>query len=207
MEKLDLTKKYRNYYSAKAEPELVELASANYISIKGVGDPSGEEFGRKIQALYPVAYKIKFACKAEGNDFVVPKLEGLWRFDLSKYPEISMEEAPKKIPRNEWSYRLLIRMPDFVKLFSLEVAINDVDQKEAIPHLDEIEFFTMTEGKCVQILHVGSFETEPESLLKLQKFMQANKLEHNGEHHEIYLSDFRKTALEKLKTILREPVK
>lgn len=208
MEKLDLTKKYKNYYKSKTKPEIVHFDAINYLSITGIGDPSGEAFAQKIAALYPVAYTIKFDCKANGNDFVVPKLEGLWSFDLAKYEGITMENAPKKIPRGEWAYRLLIRMPDFVNEKMLEQAQEAVKNKKGnLPFLQELEWYSMNEGKCVQILHVGPFDTEPESLLKLQAVMEENNFKKNGEHHEIYLSDFRKTAPEKLKTILREPVK
>lgn len=208
MEKLDLTKKYKSYYKSKGKPEIVHFEAVNYLSITGIGDPSGEEFAQKIAALYPVAYTIKFECKADGKDFVVPKLEGLWSFDLSKYEGITMENAPKKIPRSEWAYKLLIRMPDFVHQEMVQKAISKVKVKKGqLPFINELTFHTMNEGKCVQILHVGPFDTEPESLAKIQDFCKEHGLHKNGEHHEIYLSDFRKTAPEKLKTILREPVR
>ncbi|WP_341228137.1 GyrI-like domain-containing protein [uncultured Arcticibacterium sp.] len=208
MEKLDLIKTYKSYYKAKTKPEIVHFDAVNYLSITGVGDPSGEEFAQKIAALYPVAYTIKFDCKADGNDFVLPKLEGLWSFDLEKYEGITMENAPKKIPRSKWFYRLLIRMPDFVKKEMLAKAKETVKGKKGdIPFLQELSWHTMNEGKCVQMLHVGPFDTEPESLIKIQNFCKQHGFQKNGEHHEIYLSDFRKTAPEKLKTILREPVR
>jgi hypothetical protein len=102
MDKLDLTKKYKSYYTAKTKPELVEIEKARFLSITGKGDPSEKAFAGKIQALYATAYTIKFMLKEKGKDFTVAKLEGLWWFDHKKYGGFSMDEAPKKIPRSEW---------------------------------------------------------------------------------------------------------
>ena len=207
MSKLDLTKTDKTYYKAKTTPEILHIEKTNYISITGKGDPSGKEFSEKIQALYGTAYILKFMLKAVNNDFVVPKLEALWSFDTEKYAAISMDEAPLKIPRSEWNYRIMIRMPDFVTKKQTEEAINTAINKKQIELAKSIEFYEMKEGKVVQILHIGPFEDEPQTLKKIQEFSIENKLQQNGLHHEIYLSDFRKTAPEKLKTLLREPVK
>jgi len=170
-------------------------------------DPSGKGFASRIQALYAVAYTIKFSCKANGEDFVVPKLEALWHFDKSKYGNVSMENAPKKIPRSEWAYRLLIRMPNLVSKSQFFEAIEAVKNKKQVHYIDEIEFITLEEGNCVQMLHTGSFETEPISLAKIKDFMDNKGHTNNRHHYEIYLSDIRKVAPEKLRTILREPFK
>ncbi|SEO78515.1 hypothetical protein SAMN05444671_1433 [Flavobacterium sp. CF108] len=207
MSKLDLVKTDKVYYTAKIKPEILHIEKTNYISITGKGDPSGKEFSEKIQALYAAAYVIKFMLKAANNDFVVPKLEALWSFDDKKYKGISMDEAPIKIPRSEWDYRIMIRMPDFVTREQAEEAIDTAANKKQIELAKAIEFYEMTEGKVVQILHVGPFENEPQTLKKIHEFTTINNLQKNGLHHEIYLSDFRKTSPEKLKTILREPVK
>lgn len=207
MSKLDLTKTDKTYYNAKIVPEIVYIEKTNYISLTGKGDPSGKEFSEKIQALYTTAYVIKFMQKAMNNDFVVPKLEALWSFDTKKYASISMDEAPQKIPRSEWNYRIMIRMPHFVTKEQTEEAIAVAVNKKQNELAKVIEFFELTEGKVIQILHIGPFDTEPQTLRKIQAFSIENKLQQNGLHHEIYLSDFRKTAPEKLKTILREPVK
>lgn len=205
--KLDLTKQHKNYFTAKTKPELVTIEPANFLSISGKGDPSGVEFTQRIQALYATAYTIKFTYKSLNKDFVVSKLEGLWWFDDKKYAGIRMTEAPKQIPRSEWEYRLLIRMPDFVSKKEVASAIEAVYTKKKIALAKHVEFYAMNEGKCIQILHIGPFSTEPESLEKIQAFSQERHLRKNGLHHEIYLSDFNRTAPEKLKTILREPVK
>lgn len=207
MEKLDLTKKYKSYYTAKTNPELVHIEAAHFISISGKGDPSGKQFAERIEALYTTAYALKFSCKTLGKDFVVSKLEGLWWFDEEKYAGKTIETAPTDVPRSEWEYRLLIRLPDFVTAQQLEEAKKSVAAKKALTLVDEVTLYPMNEGSCIQILHIGPFSTEPESLQKMAAFSKVNHLERNGLHHEIYLSDFRKTAPEKLKTILREPVK
>lgn len=207
MQKSDLTKLYKSYYTAKTRPEIVDIEPAQFLSVCGKGDPNGELFAEKIQALYPVAYNIKFHFKAQEKDFTVAKLEALWWFDEEKYSHFTMTEAPQKIPRSEWEYRLLIRLPEFVQEKDVKQAIENVAAKKTIPYLQEVEFFEMHEGKCLQMLHIGPFDTEPETLAIMLEFIQQNKLGKNGLHHEIYLSDFRKTPAHKLKTILREPVK
>ncbi|WOK07982.1 GyrI-like domain-containing protein [Imperialibacter roseus] len=207
MTKIDLSKIDKTYYTAKQKPELVTLAPAQYLSIAGQGDPSSKGFAECIEALYSVAYIIKFDWKAAEKDFVVPKLEGQWWFDEDKYGGVSMTDAPTKIPRSEWMFRLLIRLPEFVEKGNVATAASNVVSKKGMELARQVKYFEMNEGNVVQILHVGPFDKEPESLGKLQGFIEANNLKRNGLHHEIYLSDFRKTAPDKLKTILREPVK
>ncbi len=206
MEKLDLTKKYKSYYTAASQPEIVDIGPARYLALTGQGDPSGEDFAATIGALYPVAYAIKFACKARGNDFTVAKLEGQWWFDMTAYPGLTMADAPAKVPRSEWSYRLLIRMPDFVMEADITAGI-EAAVKKGVAKAKEVTLFGMHEGKSLQMLHKGPFSREGETLQVMHDYMTAHHLSHNGLHHEIYLSDFRKTPQEKLKTILREPIK
>lgn len=205
MEKLDLTKKYKTYYSAKEKPELVTIEEAFFLSITGKGDPSGTMFAEKISALYATAYTLKFACKAMGKDFVVAKLEGLWSFDEKEFGEYGMSEAPLKVPRSEWNYRMMIRLPDYVNQSQINQAIETVIQKKALQYVKDVEGYLMNEGTVVQMLHVGPFDQEPVTLEKMKQFMEAKDLKRNGLHHEIYLSDLNRTAPEKLKTILREP--
>ncbi len=202
-----MTTTYKPYYTAAAMPELVEFGTARYLAILGKGDPSGADFSEKIQALYSTAYAVKFHWKGRGQDFAVAKLEGQWWFDEVRFGSPSIAEAPQKIPRSEWEFRLLVRLPDFVGKTEVDACVKEVEEKKGIAHAAEVHFFEMTEGKCVQMMHVGPFSTEPSSLLRLQVFCDERGLAKNGLHHEIYLSDFRKTAPEKLKTILREPVK
>jgi hypothetical protein len=206
MSKLDLAVKYKNYYTAKAEPELVNIEAAQFLSITGKGNPSGKTFAEKIQALYSTAYAIKFNSKAKGQDFTVARLEGIWWFDEKKFDGLSMNEAPTKVPRSEWEYRLLIRLPHFISKEDVEAGIRKVIDKKQLFLANEIVLYIMEEGKSVQMLHIGPFDKEPETLYRINEFIKANKLSRNGLHHEIYLSDFRKVPPGKMRTILREPV-
>lgn len=207
MEKIDLVKTYKAYYTAKSKPELVTIEPAQFLSITGKGDPSGEAFSERVQALYTTAYTLKFLFKAKGSDYAVPKLEGLWWFDQEQYTHLTITEAPTQVPRSEWHYRLLLRLPGFVTSKEVEEAKAAALTKKDLALAGEIELYRMEEGKCVQILHSGPFSTEPESLQALHHFCQEHNLSANGLHHEIYLADFRKTLEDRLKTILREPVK
>lgn len=206
MEKADLTKLYKRYYTAAKHPELVDVEAALYIGIKGKGDPSGLSFATDVEALYGVAYTLKFASKANGKDFIVAKLEGLWDFDEERYKGISIADAPLKIPRSEWHYHLLIRMPHYIDAADLAPAIQTAFEKKQKDALKKVEWFEMEAHKAVQMLHTGPFDQEPETLALIGAFIEDGKWGKAGLHHEIYLSDFRKTSPEKLRTILREPV-
>lgn len=197
--KLDLTKEYKTYYTAKTGPEVVEFAEIPFLTIEGKGEPGGKEFTTKVEALYPLAYSVKNICKKQGKDFGVPKLEGLWW--------VESDRPALEVPREEWQWKLLIRMPDFVTSEMVEKAKEEVFKKKGIELIKEIEFEKMKEGKCVQILHIGPYSTEPESLAKMKKLMEEENLVKNGLHHEIYLSGPRRVPEEKWKTILRQPVK
>ena len=126
MEKLDLTKEFKSYFSAKTTPEIVSLEPANYLSICGKGNPSSEDFQKKIEALYSTAYAVKFQYKSKKLDFVVSKLEGLWWFDEEKYPNKNVETSSTEVPREDWEYRLLIRMPDFVTKEETQISIQNL---------------------------------------------------------------------------------
>lgn len=206
MEKLDLTKMYKTYYTAKTKPVVVMIEEAQFLSITGKGDPNERAFAERVEALYSMAYTLKFHYKSQEKDFVVAKLEGLWWFDEAKYRGLSMLETVAQVPRSEWEYRLLIRLPEFVDEKSVKVACKTVIEKKGPALVDHIHLHRMNEGKSVQMLHVGPFAEELRSLTEMQQFMEKNGFQKNGLHHEIYLSDFRKTAAEKLKTILREPI-
>jgi len=207
MEKVDLTKTRRAFFTAGNKPALVELPAVQYLSITGKGDPSGPDYAQNISALFSTTYTLKFALKAKELDFAVAKLEGQWWFNEQQYGGVSMSDAPKLIPRSEWEYRMLIMMPDFVTETALQAAIESVVAKKQLETAKNVRLITLEEGKCVQIMHNGPFDREPETLLLVKDFCEANGLLKNGHHHEVYLSDFNKTAPEKLKTILREPVR
>lgn len=199
MTKIDLTKKYKTYYTAKKSPQMVEFGKVNYLSIEGTGEPAGEEYTRKLEALYPLAYAVKNLSKKTSQDFVVPKLEGLWWVESDKHA--------LEVPRGEWRWKLLIRLPSFITPQTVEEAKMLVLKKKNIELVKEICFEEINEGKCVQIMHIGPYASEPETIAKMKKFMEENNLVENGLHHEIYLSDPRKVDPEKMKTILRQPVR
>lgn len=197
--KLDLTKEYKQYYTAKNTPTLVEFGKILYLTIEGKGEPAGEFFTKVIESLYPLAYGVKNICKKQGKDFGIPKLEGLWWVKSNK-PFL-------EVPRKEWYWKLLIRMPDFVTSEIVKNAKEEVFKKKGLALIKEIKFENINEGKCVQIMHTGSYSTEPETIAKIKGFIKENNYTENGLHHEIYISDPRKTIPAKMKTILRQPMK
>lgn len=204
IEKLDLQKADSNYYKASAKPEIRDLDPYYYLTVEGRGHPESEPVWNAVGQLYAVAYGVKFTCKAEDMDFKVPKMEGFWWVDGG--PE-AQKNFPKT-PKEEWNWKFLIRMPDFVEGDHFYRAIQKVKTKS--PELlvnDEVKFELINEGRCVQTLHLGSYDAEEPTIMKMIEFMQENGLEMNGHHHEIYLSDPRKTPTEKLKTIIRYAVK
>lgn len=198
IKKIDLTKEYKTYYTAKTTPEVFEFDEAQFLTIEGKGAPGCKEFTTKVEALYSLAYGIKMPMKKEGKDFAVAKLEGLWWVESDK-PALG-------VPREQWQWKLLIRMPEFVSNGIVEEAKTEVIKKKGIELIKEIKFEKIEEGKCVQIMHIGPYSDEPETIGKMKMFMKENNLVENGLHHEIYLSDPRKVAPRKMKTILRQPV-
>jgi len=197
--KLNLVKQFKSYYTAKTTPQIVELEEGLFLAIEGRGAPASEEFQERISALYSLAYAVKMQMKRKGRDFAVPPLEGLWWVDSDKHP--------LEVPREEWRYKLLIRLPDFVTEENVERMKEEVVRKKKLELVREITLERMKEGMCIQILHIGPYSTESESVAKMRKLMDEEGLVENGLHHEIYLSDPRRVPEEKLKTILRQPVK
>lgn len=200
MNKLDLTKVFKTYYTAANVPELVTIEKGLFVTITGKGDPNGEVFAECTAALYAVAYGIKFSSKQKGFDFTVSKLEGFWWVD-------DHNVDPLTVPRDQWHYELAIRLPNEVTQQQFSESVLAAEKKKKSTYIREVDFKQIEEGWSVQLLHTGPFSEEPVSLKKMDDFMQQQGLRMNGRHHEIYLSDFRKTAPEKLKTILRHPVK
>lgn len=205
MTKLDLTKVNKELYSAKKDPEVIFVPPGHYLSIRGKGDPDRELFAESVQALYTAAYSIKAGYKKEAQDFTVSKLEGIWWVADEALLQHHLDVM--KIPREEWYWQLLIRMPDFVINTTASQLIQEAYLRKQLPLLNRISLIALAEGKSVQIMHNGPYAKEPETLQLMADFMKKEGLERNGRHHEIYLSDARKTAPDKLKTILRQPVK
>lgn len=198
-EKLDLTKHYPEYYKAKEKPQLVNLEPYNYITISGVSAPEDPIFTEALEKLYALAYSIKFTCKANDLDFVVPKMEGFWWVDGN----LPFEETP----RSDWHWKIMFRMPDFVGRSDFEMGLEGLVQKNKISAEHGLVFEEIHEGLSAQILHLGSYDNETESLEKLYAFIEREGFQIAGYHHEIYLSDPRKVAEEKLRTILRYAIK
>lgn len=197
--KLDLTKSHPAYYKAKQTPGIEEFEAYNYLSIMGQSAPDDPLFTTAIEAIYPVAYSIKFLSKANNLDFVVPKMEGQWWVE---------DERPfEQVPRKEWYWKILVRMPDFIDKEMYDQAKINLAIKGKKGRVNEVNFERINEGKCVQLLHIGSYEKEQESIAKIFEKMEKENLQMNGHHHEIYLSDPFRTPEWKLKTILRYPVK
>lgn len=196
--KTDLTKKFKEYYQAPKSPELVSFEPGLYLAIDGQGEPAGTEFTSKVEALYPVAYGIKKLCKARKSDFAVPKLEGLWSVDGAR--------DARDVPRNQWKWTLLIRMPDFVSRHDLAQAIEEVVKKKKLQLAQTIRLEEQKNGKCVHVMHIGPYSDEPKTIDSMHEFIRSKRLRPSGLHHEIYLSDPRKTAPSKMKTVLRQPV-
>ncbi len=196
-QKIDLTKTDKLYYKATKEPLLLELPPIHYLSLKGMGAPEGSRFKASLEAIYPVAYAVKFYHKSLGQDFVVPKLGGQWW---------SEEQSFEDTPREDWHWNLLIRMPDFVEKEVVEDCVATVIRKKGVKVASEIHLDTLEEGKCVQVLHKGSYEEEEKTIAKLMSFVHENGFELNGHHHEIYITDPMRTSEERLKTIIRYPV-
>lgn len=204
IEKLDLKKEDPNYYSARKKPQLRDLDSYYYLSFSGRCDPQSDQFLEAIDKLYTVAYAIKFICKAEDMDFVVPKMEGFWWIDGG----IEAQHEFAQTPADQWNWKIVIRMPDFVEGDHYYRAVQKVKAKNSeLLKNDEVKFELINEGLCVQGLHIGSFYEEEPTIAEIMNFIQENGLQVNGYHHEIYLSDPRRTPEEKLKTILRYAVR
>ncbi len=200
-EKLDLHKEYKSEYVApKKAPVLAEIGAAKYLAITGKGQPGGEAFQSKVGAMYSVAFTIKMTRKFAGlGDYKVCHLEGLW-WGPGKGDFFNQ-------PREKWCWKLLIRVPDFIKPSDLKQAKQALTAKGKPPQFNEVTLETIKEGLCVQMLHVGPYSDEPGTIKVMREFAKENGLSFHGLHHEIYLSDPRRVPPERLRTILRNPVR
>lgn len=201
MTKLDLRKELKQYYTAKTKPEIVDVPPGKFLTIVGRGQPGGESYTAALNALYTVAYTLKFKEKAEGRDFTMMTLEGLWWWDS---PATTLEDAP---PRSEWNWKSMIRVPDFVTERMVEAAKREAKAKKGFKEIDEIGLETYHEGLSAQFMHVGPYSEEAITVPKLHRFIEENGYTLRAHHHEIYMSDPRRVPPEKWKTIIRQPVK
>ncbi|THV33623.1 GyrI-like domain-containing protein [Glycomyces buryatensis] len=199
----DLKRELKSLYAPKnTDWDLLDVPPQQFLAIDGRGDPNtAAAYTEAVEALYSVAYTIKFACKrGEGGDFTVGPLEGLWWSDR---PEDFTARA-----KSSWQWRMLICQPAWVDAELIEAAKATAQAKKRLPAIARIEHHALEEGLCAQVLHRGSYDDEGPTLADLHRhFMPDHGLAFNGLHHEIYLSDPRRVTPEKLKTVLRQPVR
>ncbi len=202
MEKIDYKKKFKPLYTpSQKEVSLVEVPVMNFLMVDGQGDPNtSQSFHDAIEVLYSVSYTLKFMIKKSGvADYTVPPLEGLWWCDDMTEFSIGNKEI--------WKWTLMIMQPEYVTKELLEQAIAEVERKKNPVALPKLRFEAYHEGVTAQIMHIGPFSEEGPTIEKLHAFIRENNYEMSGKHHELYLSDMRRCAPEKLKTVLRQPVK
>lgn len=202
MDKLDLKKTWKDLYNPSAqEVSVVEVPAFNFLMIDGQGDPNtSADYQAAVEALYALSYTLKFAVKrAGGADYAVMPLEGLW------WAEGEAPFSPED--RSAWRWTAMILQPDVVNARLVEEALHQVSQKSPMPALGKVRFEAYEEGLSVQILHLGPYAAEGPTIEKLHRFIAERGYATNGKHHEIYLSDPRRTAPEKIKTIIRQPIR
>ena len=198
--KLDLYKKHKAEYVTPRSPALVTAASAKYLAIAGRGDPAGSAFQAAVGALYSVAFTIKMAKKRARRDYAVAKLEGLWWG--GQRGKLLIDSAP-----STWRWKLLIRVPTFVTSRDLSQARAALAGRGRVGQTGTVRLEVLREGRVVQILHVGPYDREHESIRRMEEFARSRKLRFHGRHHEVYLSDPRRVPAARLRTILRHPVR
>jgi len=206
-EPVDLVRRHPTCFQATRTPVIIRLKPLNYLTLEGRGAPESREFQDAIGALFGVAYALKFAQQAAGHDFKVPPFEALWwsGYDLARLED---PRALWRVPRQTWCWKVLLLLPDFVTsedVRSARQALSDKRGGEPLPLCVRLE--RIDEGKCVQMLHVGPYATEPESVRKMQALIKEQGLTPCGLHHEIYLGDPHRTPPARLRTILRQSVR
>ena len=202
MTKIDLKKKEKEfYYPSTNEVSVVDLPEMKFLMIDGQGDPNtSQEYQDAMETLFPVSYKTKFISKKESQDYVVMPLEGLWWTD--NMDEFSIAD------KSSWKWTVMIRQPDFVGKSMIDRAMKELEKKKDIPARSKLRLETFQEGEAVQIMHIGPYgEAEAPAVNKLQEYIENKGYQLRGKHHEIYISDMRRTKPEKLKTVIRQPFK
>ena len=205
----DFKKEYKEFYLAKNEPQIVLVPPMKYVAVRGTGDPNeeGGAYKAAIAVLYAVSYTIKMSKLGDHRidgyyDFVVPPLEGFWWQDGVQGVDYTSKSS--------FHWISVIRLPDFVTQEDFDWAVAEATRKKKLD-CSIAEFMTIDEGKCVQIMHIGPYDDEPATVAVMDQYLAANGYENDFSltrmHHEIYLSDARKIAPEKWKTVIRHPVK
>lgn len=204
----DYKKEYKEFYLPKGKPEIVQVPPMNYIAVRGSGNPNepGGSYQQAMQILYAVAYTLKMSYKTDYKmegffEYVVPPLEGFWWQEDVAGVDYSRKE--------DFRWISLIRLPDFVTERDFQWAAETASKKKGID-CSKAEFMTVAEGLCVQCMHLGPYDAEPATVAKMDAYLKEagyrNDFSHKRLHHEIYLSDARKTPPEKLKTVIRHPI-
>lgn len=205
----DFKKEYKEFYMPKNKPAIVTVPKANYIAVRGKGNPNeeGGAYQKAISVLYAVAYTLKMSYKTDYKidgffEYVVPPLEGFWWQEDVKGVDYGNKDS--------FNWISVIRLPDFITKENFDWAVSTATKKKKLD-CSSAEFLTIDEGLCVQIMHIGSFDDEPESVAKMDAYLvekgYENDLNDTMLHHEIYMSDARKVAPEKWKTVIRHPIK
>ena len=205
----DYKKEYKEFYLPPKVPGIADIPTINYAAVRGKGNPNDPdgEYKRAMSLLYGISFTIKMSYKGshriEGYfPYVVPPLEGLWRQDGITGIDYSHKDS--------FQWISMIRLPEFVTKEEFDWAVQEAEEKKQTD-FSRTEFFTYNEGLCVQCMHIGSYDDEPATLRKMEAFLSENgyQPDFSGErlHHEIYLSDPRRTAPERLKTVIRQPIK
>ena len=199
--KVDFKKSLKPLYDPTIKGfHIVEVHPMNFIMVDGAGNPNTSlEYQQAIEALYTISYGVKFAMKPDGFDHVVPPLEGLWWMD--DMHEFTLEN------KYRWKWTMMIMQPEWVSLDVVEKVKNQRMTKGGSPSISGIRFETYSEGLSVQIMYIGAYTDEASTIKEMHRFILENGYQTKGKHHEIYLSDARKTAPEKLRTILRQSIK
>ena len=201
-DKIDFKRELDAYQARRGRFRIVQVPEMQYLMIDGHGDPNtSPAFGKAVAALYPVAYKLKFASKRDlGRDYVVMPLEGLWWAE-------NMDAFTVSRDKSRWDWTLMIMVPDWIDQHTFAAAVEQAGAKGRPARLGDVRLESLSEGRCVQTLHLGSYDDEGPTLERLHgEFLPANGLVPSGRHHEIYLSDARKVEPARLRTILRQPV-
>lgn len=209
----DYKKEYKEFYMPKNKPGIVEVPAMNYIAVRGSGNPNveGGAYKESIGLLYGIAFTIKMSKKGshqmEGYfDYVVPPLEGFWWQETADGVTAGVDYTRKE----DFRFISLIRLPEFVTKEAFDWAVKEAEEKKK-SDFSKVEFLTYNEGLCVQCMHIGAYDDEPETVRIMHDYMAAQgyvlDISEERFHHEIYLSDARRTAPEKLKTVIRHPIK
>jgi hypothetical protein len=196
--KTDLFKEHKDEYRAQEKPGLVEVGRARYLAIEGEGAPGDPRFQNAIGALYAAAYTLKMTSKAAGRDYVVSKLEAQWWAGEDQDFQATSPDG--------WRWRAMIRTPGFIREEQLAAAADRIASRQPDTPIRDVSLVDLDEGRCVQVLHIGSYDSEPETIALMEEYAAASGVTMRGPHHEIYLSDPRRVEPERLRTILRCPV-